>query len=147
MPENDPSNGQSAEQPFLNSPNAAMDGFLDPSKRSAANVLAAAGQFVRAAYQGFDGEKDALGTCVFLTQRLSNPTTVMAELFAMDSVDLPEHWKNNPEVTRIVLTMSGHVELGYLRANQVAQAHEGGNPHIDARIAEVEGFVSALQEK
>lgn len=143
----DPSNGQPVEQPFLNSPGVAIDNFLTPNNRIDANVLTIAGQLVRDGYKGFDGRMNTLGICILFANRLSDSTTVLAELFATDSTDLPEHWKNNPEVTRTVLSMSGHVELGFLRALQVAQAHQGGNPSIDARIAVVERFVTDLQAK
>ncbi len=91
--------------------------------------------------------RDALGVCLDLNTTGSDATTVLAGMFAVGHEALPEHWRSNPEIARTVLTISGHIEIGLLRAQQTSVAHEGGMAILDERLQEVESFTAALQEK
>jgi hypothetical protein len=88
-----------------------------------------------------------LGLCIDLAGKISSATTVLAGMFHDHHAALPRRWLENPEIERTILTMTGHVELGILRAEQAGKAHMGDSPRTTKRIGEVATFLGILQEK
>jgi hypothetical protein len=133
---------------FLNDPyTVIVDHLRHTSPPPSRGAVQAAGAIIRTSYQEFGGQRNAFGVCVDLADRITESATVLAEMFATSSDDLPERWRANPAIARTVLSMAGYIELGYLKAHQVSVAHEGGHPSIDTRITVVKGLIAALQAK
>jgi hypothetical protein len=58
---------------------------------------------------------------------------------------VPKRWKTDPEETRIVLSMTAHMEIGQLRALQAAVRRGPEPPGAAERISEIEQLLSDLQ--
>ncbi len=139
-PSQDPLVGEAG---YKNDPIAVIADHLTRTGEQSPADMEWAAEITRTHYP----ERDALGVCIDLNTIGSESTTVLAGMFAAGHEALPEHWRANPEITRTVLTMSGYIEMGLLRAQQASVAHDGGDPYFDSRLNEVEHFVEALQQK
>jgi len=131
------------ELAFKNDPAAVIAEHLSRVGEPNSASVEAAAELIRTSYP----RRDALGVSLDLNTRIDDPTTVLAAMFANGHDALPPSWNANPEIVRTVLSISGQIEAGILRARQLSVAHEGGNPHTDARLDEVEHFIELLQQK
>lgn len=144
MPELEPSRSPAAgEQSFRNDPAAVIAEHLSRVPEPSVATIQGAAMIIRSSYPF--GE--ALSVCLDLHYKIPEPTTTLARMFAIDHDALPVHWRTNPEVTRTVLSMSGQIEAGFLRAQQISAGPTGSNPGINARLGEVEHLVEALQQR
>jgi hypothetical protein len=142
LPEN-----TSAEYDYANDTEAVILEHLSAAKPCGAGALSATADILRGSYRSFDGRRNVVGAAIDVAERITYPTTVLATLFEQKSPDLPEQWITDKEITRTVLLIFGHIESGYLRAQQVSLEHEGGNAAIDARIVQLTDFMNALAQK
>lgn len=131
------------EQTFKNDPATVITEHLAGVGELYLASVEAAAEIIRASHP----RRDALGVSLDLNSKISNPTTVLAGLFATGHDALPSNWRANPEITRTVLSMCGQIEAGILRARQADEFYLGGSSYVDARLGEVEHFVEALQQK
>ncbi|TSC88718.1 MAG: hypothetical protein G01um10145_744 [Microgenomates group bacterium Gr01-1014_5] len=135
------------EQPFKNDPSAVIRNHLNEAGHPEEISLQTAAAMIRREYAGYEGNKDALGVCMELAHRITNATYTLAALFDSQNADLPSNWRENPEITRTVVSMCGNLELGILKAQQLHLAHSGGGKSIPDRINNVTRLVSDLQQK
>jgi hypothetical protein len=149
MSERDPSHRglEAPHQSFKNSPHSAITDYFLYVGRPALEDMDAAGAVLTARYRERDGARAAHSICRDLAMRIHDPTTILAAMFSADHEAIPGRWKADHETTRTILSMVAHLEIGDLHAQQLIPVGDGEFPGLAERLAEVEQFLGALQER
>lgn len=134
---------------FKNPAASVLHGYLNRSPVPSSGSISAARRIIHDTYQGLAGSKDSIGVCLNLIPRVTDSTLVLAEMFGSGDAGLPEHWKNNPEAMRSVLSMNAYVELGVLQARRVHYLGQGeeGVSSFDEKISSLERLTRELQAR
>ncbi len=136
-----------AEQVYSNNPLEVVDRYIftDFHYPVPSNIEAAA-RIIKEKYP----ERDAFGICIDIGANPSfmmESADILAVMFHEKHPSLPEHWRQNPEIMRTVVSMAATIDLGFLQAQSLHQESDGVNPHLERRIGRLKFFLSELQAK
>ena len=131
------------ERPYLNDPRVVVSQFLrtrDPHFLDSQDISRAVEVF-----RGYP-RRDAYGLYRDLESAVSHRATqTMARMFHEQHTALPQHWRDEPEIMRTVISMSAEIDLGNLRARQLHEERDGGNQGIEEQVVSLTQLLSSLQ--
>lgn len=98
----------------------------------------------------YESGRDAFGTCSDLAADphfRGNSVLVLMSMFADENLVMPDNWRSNPEITRTILLMVSHIDLGMLKAQKESLKHQGGSKMLDEQIVRWMGLIEMLQAR
>ena len=125
---------------------SVITGYLAHATPPPDEDIDAAASLISGAFREIEHSGDAFSICQDLVVRFNDATTILATLLTAEHESLPERWVDNPETGRIVLLMTGDMEIGRLHALQRPVVQGGAFPGLTERLGEVEAFVGALEQ-
>jgi hypothetical protein len=128
-------------------PNSAIYTHLSQVAPATPEEIVQAADIVGAVYREIEHTQDALNICFDLVRDVPQATTVLATMIGTNHQALPKRWKTHPEDVRTVLSMVGHLEIGYLSAQQAAVRRGPELPGLPERILAVEQLLDDLHGK
>lgn len=126
-------------------PNSAIDAYFFDIARPGEGRMEEAGKIIGAPHREFEATQDNLSICEDLAKDIPEVTTVLAAMISVGHEALPQRWRSDPEETKMVLSMVGHLEIGYIRAQQAAIRRGPGFPGLPEREAAIERLLTNLQ--
>lgn len=124
--------------------NSAIQVYLSRVARPDPESMQQAADVVGAAYREIEHTQDALSICMDLARDVPNATTVLAGMISTGHEVIPKRWRSDPVETRMVLSMVGCMEVGYLRAQQAAIRRGPAFPELSERVHEIERLLENL---
>lgn len=126
-------------------PNAAIAAYFSRVAPPTPEEIVPAADIIHAGYRELEHTQDALNICADLARDVPNATTVLAGMIGTGHEAVPKRWRSDPDEMRMVLSMTGHLEIGYLRAQQEAVRRGPDFSGVPERILEVEQLLNELR--
>jgi hypothetical protein len=123
----------------------AIELFFQDFDRPTKEEMDKAGQIIGAPHREIEKTQDSLSICEDLAYDIPGVTTVLAGMISVGHEALPPLWRRDPEEVRMVLSMVGHLEIGYIRAQQAAVRHGSGFPGLAEREAGIGRLLADLE--
>jgi hypothetical protein len=125
-------------------PNSAIDTYFSRVSRPTPEDMVRVANLIDSPHREIEHSQDTLNICEDLAKDVPNATTVLAGMINLGHEAIPKRWISDPEETRMVLSMVGHMELGSLRALKEAERRGNGFPGLSERILEIEQLIEDL---
>lgn len=126
-------------------PNSAIYTYFSRVALPTPEEIVQVADIVGAAYREIEHTQDALSICMDLVREVPRATTVIAGMIGTGHETVPKRWRTDPDDIRMVLSMTGHMEIGYLRAQQAAVRRGPAFPESPERILEIQQLLDELQ--
>lgn len=126
-------------------PNSAIRTYFSRIATPTPEEVVQAADIVGAAYREIEHTQDALNICADLARDVPQATTILAAMIGTDHETIPKRWRSDQDDIRMILSMVGYMEVGYLRAQQTAIRRGPEFPGLSERILAIEQLLDDLQ--